>query len=79
MSDVAYKKAVMHLYELGYSVEEIEKKSTYPVTKEQIANCILEYQKKQESKENAFRFVEETDAYGRKTFRRVRKEEERYD
>lgn len=70
-SDVAYKKAVRHLYNLGYSVEEIEKHSTYPVTKKQIEETIEEILAEQKSGKNKYEYIEETDSYGRKSFRRV--------
>lgn len=73
VSDVAYKKSVIHLYELGYRGEEIKKNCTYPVTEEQITDCIREYESKQAAEEKNYFFIEETDAYGRKSFRRVKR------
>lgn len=73
VSDVAYVNAVKHLYKCGLSLEEIQKNCYYPVSMEQIQRVIQHYEEEKCSGKNEVEFVEETDAYGRTSFRMVKK------
>ena len=70
-ADVAYVKSVRHLYDLGLSTEEIVKQCTYPVTEEKVCKVIDAYEKEKQSERKDVTFVEVTDAYGRKSFKKV--------
>ncbi len=74
-SEAAYAGAVRHLYDLGYSAEQIREKLLYPVSVSQIEKVIDGYVKRQNSPEGDYEYVQETDRYGKKSFRRVRKQE----
>lgn len=74
-ADAAYVSAVRHLYEAGLSVEQIQKQLTFPATKEQIERAIKDYEEEKKSPETAYTYVQETNAYGRRSFRRVKKAE----
>lgn len=70
-SEVAYKKAVLHLHELGYSVPEIEKQLDYPVSQQKIADVIEKFEKEKNSSEARYTYVQDVNSFGRKSFRRV--------
>lgn len=74
-SEAAYVGAVRHLYDLGYSVEQIKKNLLYPISVQQIERVIDDYVKRQDSPERDYEYIRETDQYGRKSFRRVKKPE----
>lgn len=72
-SDVAYRKAIEHLHELGLSVPEIEKRLDYPVSQQKIAEVVERCEREKNSPEAQYEFVQDVDAFGRKSFRRVKK------
>ena len=74
-SEAAYAGAVRHLYDLGYSVEQIRQNLLYPVSVQQIESVIDEYRKRQKSPEADYEYVQDVDRYGKKSFRRVKKPE----
>ena len=67
-ADVAYVKAVRHLYDLGMDIQEIKKECLYPVTEEKIEKVIEDYEKEKNSAAPKSEFVQVTDKYGRKSF-----------
>lgn len=76
--DVACGAAIRHLHDIGFSIEEIEDRLDYPVSRERIAQTIQKYEAKRREDEihgGATEFVQETNEYGRTTFRRVKKED----
>lgn len=74
-SEFAYAGAVRHLYDLGYSAERIKQEISYPVSLEKITRVMEEYEKKKNSPEDEYEFVLETNVYGRRSYRRVKKGE----
>lgn len=70
-TETAYKSAIRHLYNLGKSVEEIEKELLYPVKKEIIEQVIILYKKEKESPALANHYIEEVDSFGRRSFRKI--------
>lgn len=74
-SEAAYAGAVRHLYDLGYSAEQIREKLLYPVSVSRIQKVIDGYIKRHNSPEGDYEYVQATDRYGKKSFRRVRKPE----
>lgn len=80
-NEIAYKAAVRHLVDIGYSVKEIEKQLTYPVSFDKIQKCVYEYtvesglillEEPSESKSvKKVDYVLEEGKYGQKTYRRV--------
>ena len=72
-SEVAFAGAVRHLYDLGYSVEMIRNNLTYPVSCEQIRKVIEEYEEKKKNPRKDYEYVQDIDAYGRKSYRKVEK------
>lgn len=72
-SEFAYKKAIQHLHDIGYSVSEIAKRLDYPLSQERIAEVIGEYEREKESPKNGCTFVQDTDRFGRKSFRKIKK------
>lgn len=74
-ADTAYVSAVRHLYDAGLSVEQIQKQLTFPATKEQIEHAIQDYEEEKKRPEAAYTYVQETNAYGRRSFRKVKKTE----
>lgn len=73
VSEAAYAGAVRHLYDEGYSVEQIRKNLLYPVSVEQIERVIDDYIRRRNSPDRDYEYIQETDRYGRKSFRRVKK------
>lgn len=79
--EIAYKAAVRHLVDIGYSMKEIEKQLTYPVPFEKIRDCAYEYMREsgmilleEPSKipsVKRFDYVLEEGKYGQKTYKRV--------
>ncbi len=80
-TEVAYAGAVRHLHNLGYSAEEIRKQIAWPVSTEKIRKVIEEYERAKNSPEAEYTYIQETDSLGRKSFRKVKKNEgkEKYD
>jgi len=75
--DLAARGAIRHLYDLGYSAEEIRPRLSYPVSVAQIEQELETYEEEKRAAESGlpqYEFIKETDSYGRTTFRRVRKE-----
>ncbi|MCF0131780.1 MAG: hypothetical protein HUJ71_08610 [Pseudobutyrivibrio sp.] len=70
-ADVAYVKAVRHLHDLGLPPEEIQKECTYPVSVDKILKAIEDYEKEKCSTNGKAKYVQDTDAYGKKSLRRV--------
>lgn len=70
-SEVAFAGAVRHLYDLGYSVEMIREHLNYPASREQICKVIEEYEEKKRNPRKDYEFVQDIDAYGRKSYRKV--------
>lgn len=71
-SEVAFAGAVRHLHDLGYSVEKIRDNLAFPASVEQIRRVIEEYEERRNAQED-FAFVQDVDAYGRKSYRKVKK------
>ncbi len=69
----AYGDAVLHLYKKGLSPEQIREQLLYPVSVQNIERLIADYEKSLQSV-NQYDYVQDTDGYGRKSFRRVRRE-----
>lgn len=74
-SDFAYKKAIYHLHDIGCTVPEIAERLDYPLSQQRIAEVIAEYERKKNSPDDEYTFVQDTDAFGRKSFRRVKKDQ----
>lgn len=74
-SEIAYAGAVRHLYHLGYSAEEIGKRLACPVSQEKIQKVIDSEIAANGNAAADSIFVQETDMLGRKSFRKVTKEE----
>ncbi len=72
-AEFAYAGAVRHLHELGYSAEKIKEKIAYPVSLEKIQKVIEDYEAAKNSQEPEYVFVQETDSFGRRSFRKVKK------
>lgn len=74
--DVACGAAIRHLDDIGYTPEQIKERLDYPATMSQIESTLKAYhaQKEKENESGAsYEIVEETDEYGRTSFRRVKK------
>ncbi|MCM1273540.1 MAG: hypothetical protein NC225_09300 [Clostridium sp.] len=74
VSEFAYADSVIRLHEKGLSPEKIREQLLYPVSIGQINKVIADYEKNKQS-ESQYEYVQETNEYGRKSFRRVRKKE----
>ncbi len=77
-SEVAYKSAVRHLYDLGFTPPEIVKKVDYPVSEEKVRQVIDDYieeKKKEASSGASYEFVERYDNLGRKSLIKVKKKQ----
>lgn len=73
-AEYAYAGAVRHLYDLGYSPEKIKEQVGYPVSIEKIEKVIADYEKVKNSPEGEYEYVQETDEWGRRSFRKVKHE-----
>lgn len=73
-SEAAYAGAVRHLYDMGYSVEQIRKNLLYPASVRQIEQVIDDYRAGKGALEQDYVYIQDTDRYGRKSFRRVKKQ-----
>lgn len=74
VASVAYVDAVRHLYDIGYSVPEIQKNLSFPASIEQIEKTIADYEAEKKNPESQFEYVQRMDEYGRRSFVKVRKE-----
>ncbi|MDE6024032.1 MAG: hypothetical protein K2G45_01115 [Lachnospiraceae bacterium] len=74
VSEFAYADSVIRLYKKGLPPEKIKEQLLYPVSIGNIKRVIADYEKNMQC-ENQYDYVQETNAYGRKSFRRVRKNE----
>ncbi len=72
-TEYAYAGAVRHLHDLGYPPEKIKEQIGYPVSLEKIQKVIEDYETAQNSPEAGYEYVEDTDSFGRKSFRKVKK------
>lgn len=70
----AYVEAIRHLYNLGLSDKEIQKELTYPLSLEKIQTVVKQIEKESQKPESQYTYEQRTDAYGRKSFVRVKKE-----
>ena len=73
-AEFAYVGAVKHLHDLGLPPEKIREQLSYPVSLEKIQQVIQEYEKEKANPEAAVCFVRDTDPFGRKSFRMVKKD-----
>ena len=78
--DVACRDAIVHLTDKGLSVNEIRETLTYPATEEYITKIrnerleeLRHISSPTENDEPLYEIIEEHDAYGRKSFRKVPK------
>lgn len=72
----AYGDAVLHLHKKGLSPEQIREQLLYPASIQNIERVIADYENRLQSG-NQYDYVQDTDSYGRRSFRRVRREETR--
>ncbi len=72
VSEFAYADSVIRLHEKGLSPEKIREQLLYPVSIGNINRVIADYEKNKQC-ENQYEYVQETNEYGRKSFRRVPK------
>ncbi|MBR5421639.1 MAG: hypothetical protein IK115_10860 [Lachnospiraceae bacterium] len=72
--DFAARGAVRHLCDLGFDAAEIEKRLSYPLPLSRIEEELAIYRKEKEAPEASWDYEKTTDAYGRTSFRRVRKD-----
>ena len=73
-AEFAYVGAVKHLHDLGMPPEKIREQLSYPVSLEKIQQVIRDYENDKANPEAAVDFVRDTDSFGRKSFRMVRKD-----
>ncbi len=73
-ADTAYVAAIRHLYDTGMDALQIEKHLTFPVSRERIEQVIRDYEEEQKHSDEGYTYVQETNPYGRRSFRRVKKE-----
>jgi len=74
VSKAAYVDAVRHMYDNGYSVEDIHNKIGYPVSIEKIEKVINDYEIEKASPDSKYEFVQRTDELGRRSFIKVEKD-----
>lgn len=74
VAKAAYVDSVRHMYDSGYSVEDIHKNIGYPVSVEKIEKVIEDYEAEKASPDSEYEFVQKTDELGRRSFIRVKKE-----
>ncbi len=72
--DFAARGAIRHLHALGYDAEEIRERLSYPLSLERIREELALIESGQDSKEEKAEYERVTDAYGRSSFRRVKRE-----
>ena len=86
--EVAYKAAVRHLCDNGYSAREITQMLTYPVSYEKVQKAIydyfldtkviLEHKPSEDICVQKTEYVLDEDSFGKKSYRRVVKSKEEY-
>ncbi len=74
--DFAARGAIRHLYGLGYSAEEIRDRLSYPLSLERIREELALIEKERTDPVEKAEYERVTDAYGRSSFRRVKKPED---
>ena len=74
MKDSANGGAIRHLYDLGYSVEEIRQELLFPASVEDIKALIDAYEAEKSAPEEAYEIIKEQNKFGKITFRKVKKE-----
>ena len=72
--DFAARGAIRHLRELGYGAEEIRERLSYPLSLERIREELALIESEQADKTEKAEYERVTDAYGRSSFRRVKRE-----
>ena len=74
--DVAAGRAIRHLHDIGFSVEEIHKRLDFPVPVERVRREVQLYEEEKAAVDSgereAYRIVKEYGKYGKTTFRRVK-------
>lgn len=75
--DSANGGAIRHLYDLGRTAQEIQKELLFPTTVAEIQKVIEEYQKEKDAPEEAYEIVKEQNKYGKTTFRKKKKSNEK--
>lgn len=75
--EMAARGAIRHLYDSGFTPEEISLRLSYPVNISRINDEISLYEKEKASPEADYEFIRTTDAYGRSSYKRVRKDDGR--
>lgn len=73
VTNAAYADAVRHLYDNGLSIDEIKNELDYPVSTEKIEAVISDYEKKKQSHDNDYEYIQHQDEYGRRSFIKVKK------
>lgn len=73
MKDSANGGAIRHLYDLGYSVEEIRQKLLFPASVEDIKAVIDAYEAEKSAPEEAYEIIKEQNKFGKTTFRKVKR------
>lgn len=73
--EYAYAAAVRHLHDLGMSPGVIQQKLSYPVSLEKINHVIEDYEQKKNSPESEYEYIQDTDRFGRKSFRKMKKQD----
>ena len=71
---MAARGAIRHLYDSGYSIKEIADRLTYPLPVSRIEKEIADYEKEKSSPDAEYEYIRTTDAYGRSSYKRVRKD-----
>lgn len=74
-ADAAYADAVRRLHDTGMGVAEIKKNLLVSVSEETIEKVIQDYEARKNSPDSEYIYIRETDGYGRRSFRRVKKED----
>ena len=73
--EMAARGAIRHLYDSGLDPKEIAGRLSYPLELSVIEAEIEQYKKEKASPYAEYEFIRTTDAYGRSSYRRVRKDE----
>ena len=73
--DVACGAAIRHLYELGYTPEQIAERLDYPISVDRVKKYVskLKIKGAEELEGEAYEMVRDYDEYGRSCFVRVKK------
>lgn len=73
VTNAAYADAVRNLYDNGLTVDEIKENLDYPVSIDKIQAVISDYEKKKDSADNEYEYIQRQDEYGRRSFIRVKR------